>query len=1002
MFICTAIYVNYYVWWVRWRGKILDSLFDCFLGGSMKNIEKSDNIVEENNKIESKKVDNSEKKLVNKTEEENSSYTETPTLVKVEKRNSEDEENTKLIPVPLFILMNIGNALLKSVLWILDLLMSMVLSLGHFFKMIGVGAYKGTIGIYKFFRNKVIQFKENDLSGRLSYVCFGASSFKHKQYANGVLFVLFEVGYIIFMICGGAKNIAMLKTLGDVLPGPDPSCEEMICDWIEGDNSVMVLVFGLLSLLSIVLFAYIWNRSINSGYNNYRIVNYIKYKEIIDRNVEFSNTLDKQVDEAVKEGIKKSVFKKSHNVDLENRLNEIKDNSKFEIDFVNIAYLETIADSYEHFKLLAKENKKLEKLKNKEEELLKVRKDKKESLNIEAGSIEEIRFNQITDEKDRVLVRKIKAQENKIRELSKRHASYVGKESIINDSKYGKFNIFYKVRAEKTNEINFYKNYARLVEVYENSKGNYLNTNKENLARKNSMKDELEAKIKEINSKFDAIVNKKKSLIEEMNKYTELQKQEIKEAKVHAKKNGQDPKQIELDIKAKYFGKISYLAGEIHNLPADKSILAMRKEEIKEVEHSYARDRKYLKTNFTELSFARESVVNYMVVEYNFEHKFAEKMLGNIDIVDKKTKEHSHLSEAEVEDKIKTISKELDDFVEANPNKFVGKPKSFKEQIASLMNENFHISILALPVTGVVLFVVIPLLFSIIVAFTNYSFGHVPPTELFTWNGIQNFITLFNAAPDSAYAALPSAVAKTIGWTICWTIIATFSNYFLGIILALLINKKDIKLKKLWRTIFIMTIAVPQFISLLSMGVLLKDTGAIGSWWVNTFGTKLGFATDTSNGALTSKIIIILVNIWVGIPYTMLSTTGILMNIPNDLYESARVDGASAVTQFTKITLPYILFVTGPHLISQFVGNVNNFNVIYFLTGGAPSISGSPLPVGNTDLLITFIYKIVTSNNNPQFGIASAIGIVVFVICAFFSIIMYNKSGSIKSEDQFQ
>ena len=199
-----------------------------------------------------------------------------------------------------------------------------------------------------------------------------------------------------------------------------------------------------------------------------------------------------------------------------------------------------------------------------------------------------------------------------------------------------------------------------------------------------------------------------------------------------------------------------------------------------------------------------------------------------------------------------------------------------------------------------------------------------------------------------------------------------------------------------------MTIAVPQFISLLSIGVLLKDTGAIGSWWVNTFGTKLGFATDPSNGALTSKIIIILVNIWIGIPYTMLSTTGILMNIPNDLYESARVDGASTVTQFTKITLPYILFVTGPHLISQFVGNVNNFNVIYFLTGGAPNISGSPLPVGNTDLLITFIYKIVTSNNNPQFGIASAIGIVVFIICAFFSIIMYNKSGSIKSEDQFQ
>ena len=975
----------------------------------MGNIEKNDNIVEENNRSESEKADNKEVLVKdtnnapnNAEESAKSSNHEKSTLFKVEKRNDEDGEETELIPVPMFILMNIGNVLLKGLLWVLDLLLSMVLSLGHFFKMIGVGAYKGTIGIYKFFRKKVIQFKENDLSGRLSFICFGASSFKHKQYANGVLFVLFEIGYIVFMICGGAKNIAMLKTLGEVQPGPDPSCEDMFCDWVEGDNSVMILVFGLLSLFSIILFAYIWNRSINSGYNNYRIVNYIKYKEVINKNVEFSNTLDGQVSEAVNEGIKKSDFKKSHHVDLENRLNELKDSSKFEEEFLKIAYYETIAESYEHYKLLAKENTKLEKIKNKKERVLENRKIKKESLNLEIGSNKEIKYDQITNEKGRYYERKIKAQENIIRELIKKHASYVGKESVINDSKYGRFNIFYKVRTEKTNEIDFYKNYSRLVEVYENSKGNYVQTNKENLARKNSMKDELEAKIKDINAKYDAIVNKKKSLVEEMNKYSELQKQEIKKAKAHSKENGQNPKQLELDIKAKYFGKISYLAGEIHNLPSDKAILAMRKEEIREVEHSYARDRKYLKTNFTELSFARESVVNYMVVEYNYDHKFAERMLHNIDIVDKKTKEHSHLSEAEVENKIQTISKELDDFVESNPDMYVGKPKSFKEQIASLMNENFHISILALPVSGVIFFVIMPLVFSIIVAFTNYSTGHIPPTELFTWNGLQNFITLFNAAPDSAYAALPSAVAKTIGWTICWTFIATFSNYFLGIILALLINKKDIKFKKLWRTIFIMTIAVPQFISLLSIGVLLKDTGAIGSWWVNTFGTKLGFATDPSNGALTSKIIIILVNIWIGIPYTMLSTTGILMNIPNDLYESARVDGASTVTQFTKITLPYILFVTGPHLISQFVGNVNNFNVIYFLTGGAPNISGSPLPVGNTDLLITFIYKIVTSNNNPQFGIASTIGIVVFIICAFFSIIMYNKSGSIKSEDQFQ
>ncbi len=245
---------------------------------------------------------------------------------------------------------------------------------------------------------------------------------------------------------------------------------------------------------------------------------------------------------------------------------------------------------------------------------------------------------------------------------------------------------------------------------------------------------------------------------------------------------------------------------------------------------------------------------------------------------------------------------------------------------------------------------------------------------------------------------------RTLGWTICWAIIATFSNYILGIIVALLINKDGIKLKKLWRTIFILTIAIPQFISLLSIATLLKDSGAIGSLYQQMTGSRLGFGTDSSaNGVLLAKFIIILVNVWVGIPYTILSTTGILLNIPKDLYESARVDGAGAFTQFTKITMPYILFVTGPYLITQFVGNINNFNVIYFLTGGGPAIAGSALlGLGQTDLLITFLYKIITSTNNPQFGIASSVGIFIFVICSFFSIVMYNKSGAIKEEDQFQ
>ena len=134
------------------------------------------------------------------------------------------------------------------------------------------------------------------------------------------------------------------------------------------------------------------------------------------------------------------------------------------------------------------------------------------------------------------------------------------------------------------------------------------------------------------------------------------------------------------------------------------------------------------------------------------------------------------------------------------------------------------------------------------------------------------------------------------------------------------------------------------------------------------------------------------------------------MNIPEDLYESARIDGASPAKMYFKITLPYMLFVTGPYLISQFVGNINNFNVIYLLSGGGPifTFTTSNVPgiirdsrVGNTDLLITWIYKI-TTNSNYDYGMASVLGIIIFAVVAFFSMIFYNRSGSVKDEEAFQ
>ncbi|MDE7158835.1 MAG: sugar ABC transporter permease, partial [Clostridiales bacterium] len=281
-----------------------------------------------------------------------------------------------------------------------------------------------------------------------------------------------------------------------------------------------------------------------------------------------------------------------------------------------------------------------------------------------------------------------------------------------------------------------------------------------------------------------------------------------------------------------------------------------------------------------------------------------------------------------------------------------------KDDVRSFLDDQYHKTLLAVPLLGLTLFTILPIIFMVLVAFTNYDKVHTPPTHLFTWIGWDNFASVFGSGLSQA-ENFGYTFAKLLLWTVIWAFFATFSNYILGIIVALIINKKGIRFKKLWRTILVMTIAVPQFVSLLLMSQMLGDTGAINKllegMGIIQANNPIPFLTD---GTL-AKVTIIVVNIWIGIPYTMLISTGILMNIPEDLYESAKIDGAGPVKAFFKITLPYMLHVTAPYLITQFIGNLNNFNVIYLLTGGGPVTSEYTGGAGKTDLLITWLYKLV-------------------------------------------
>lgn len=333
-----------------------------------------------------------------------------------------------------------------------------------------------------------------------------------------------------------------------------------------------------------------------------------------------------------------------------------------------------------------------------------------------------------------------------------------------------------------------------------------------------------------------------------------------------------------------------------------------------------------------------------------------------------------------------------------------------KADFSSLLHEKFHVTLLFLPVICLVVFSVIPLLVMILAGFTNYDRLHFPPARLFTWVGLANFRALFDA---SLTAGFGYAFRKIFSWTLLWAFLATFSTYFGGIFLAQLINHKSIRLKKLWRTAFIIPIAVPQFVSLLLVRNFLANTGIVNTllaqWGVTDWLGQMGLLPPGSayipflTHPIWAKCTVLLVNLWVGIPYMMLLSTGILLNIPGDLLESAQIDGASALQRFRKITLPYIRFVTGPYLLSSLMGNINNFNIIYLLTNEIYVTSDQMLANANArevDLLVTWLYRLTQENNN--YKMASVIGMVIFLICAVFTLLSFGRLNRGNREETFQ
>ncbi len=315
--------------------------------------------------------------------------------------------------------------------------------------------------------------------------------------------------------------------------------------------------------------------------------------------------------------------------------------------------------------------------------------------------------------------------------------------------------------------------------------------------------------------------------------------------------------------------------------------------------------------------------------------------------------------------------------------------KTLRKELKELLDQKFYVLVLALPILGVCIFNVLPIIFMILIAFTNYG-GNIVPPELVDCVGFDNFKKLM------VLSKFGPTFVKILGWNLLWAVLSTALNYFAGLGLALLLNKECVKGKAIWRAFPILAYAIPGFITLLAFKFMFAYGGPINQIITANGGTAIGFLD--LDAKWSARIIGLLVNCWISVPSIMLLATGHLSNRDTSLYEAAKIDGAGRWAQFWKLTMPFMIFSTMPVLLGQFIGNFNNFGIFYFLRGGL-YMDGYFL-ASDTDLLINWLYNLSIDNN--YYCVGAAISLIIFLITSVISLVVYVKSPSYREEDTFQ
>lgn len=292
---------------------------------------------------------------------------------------------------------------------------------------------------------------------------------------------------------------------------------------------------------------------------------------------------------------------------------------------------------------------------------------------------------------------------------------------------------------------------------------------------------------------------------------------------------------------------------------------------------------------------------------------------------------------------------------------------------------------LAPALVSILIFTVMPIAATIYYAFTDYNLYSKGNVNLV---GIKNFIEVLNGPFKQTF--LP-----VFSWTMIFAVVSTLGCFFLGLIIALVLNNKNMKERGFYKGILIIPWALPAAVAILSFqGLLNGSYGQVNNFLmsINLIKEPIKWLTDPT----LARISVLMVNVWLGFPYMMNVCLGSLAAIPEVYYEAAEVDGASKWKQFTSITLPSLAKTAYPLIISSFAFNFNNFGSAYLITQGNPARLDTQF-AGYTDILASVNYKL--SIQFGRYDIASALSIIIFLIIASISFVQMKASGQFEEVD---